>query len=416
MKKINLTEYIRKSAAQVALSESERERMKRVLSEYMAMKPMRNAPLERRAPLSYMFLSVYSFSKRSVAAVLIAGILFSGAGVSFAAESALPGDALYPIKVDVNEPVVAAFSVSSESKTLWNAERAERRLEEAAKLAFDNKLTASVEDELLARFEAHAEEAVSDVERLEEEDSSAAIDIASRFEDRLLAHEVVLEDVRNTENVRQLKDRVELKTARLAKIGKRGRLLADVSAAVATAAAPAPEVSLMMSSEAALPGQSGEPAGARTAAKGVSPDSSSGDTEGISESVRSETVVRLARTAEKELENMEKLLERMKNKISPEVLARISEDVAGARSLVTEAQRTAREGDFGSAFNFYRSSLNISAKLSVFMKAFQKSRIQEIPESSREPRSFEDEKRNDSNDNEVKSEEHDSEDREGSSD
>jgi hypothetical protein len=413
MKKINLTDYIRKSATQVSLSDSERERMKRVLSEYVAMKPMRNAPLARRAPLSYMFMSVYAFSRKSVAALLIAGILFSGAGVSFAAENALPGDALYSLKVDVNEPIVAALSVSSESKALWNAERAERRLEEAAKLASDDRLTDTLKEELEQQFDAHVENVVTDIERLETTNSPVAADIAAQLEYKLLAHEVVLKDVAHSDKVQKLKERVKTKAARLATVGNRARGGYDAATTVALAQAPtsesvaafAPEASTMtmtvaVDTEAGV--QSPEPARMKSRAMTQTDEAPHVVLE---PAVKEDVVKRFAQSAEKEFKNASKMYDRVKQRLDTEAAARIQVQLTQVGSLLSSGAEAMSQGNLDSAFNSYREASGTSAKLTVFLKAFQKLRLVEIPDEQNAGRAIEEKDNDSGNDsNEGKSE------------
>lgn len=392
MKKINLTDYIRKSAGEVSLSDAEHERMKRMLSEYMAMKPMRNAPLERRAPLSYMLLSVYAFSRKSVAALLVLAILFSGAGVSFAAENALPGDVLYPIKVDVNEPLVASISVSPESKALWNAERAERRLEEAAKLASDDKLTDEVKEELEQQFDAHVEKVVVDIERLETTNSPVAADIAAQLEYKLLAHEVVLKDVAHSDKVQKLKERVKTKAARLATVGNRARGGVDEVVTVAVAQAPtsapveasAPETSTMImtvavDTEAGV--QTPEPTRMKSGVVMQTEEASQGTPE---PTVKEDVVKRFAQSAEKEFKSASKMYGRVKQKLDADASARIHIQLTQVGSLLSSGAEAMSRGDFASAFTSYREASGTSAKLTVFLKAFQKLRLVEIPDEQNE--------------------------------
>lgn len=394
MKKINLTDYIRKSAVEVSLSDSERERMKRMLSEYMAMKPMRNAPLDRRSPLSYMLLSAYAFSRKSVAALLIAGILFSGAGVSFAAENALPGDVLYPIKVDVTEPLVASFSVSPESKALWNAERAERRLEEAAKLASDDNLTDEVKEELEQRFEAHAEKVVVDIERLEVTDSPVAADIAAQFEYKLLAHEVVLKDVAHAEKVQKLKERVKTKAARLATVGSRARGDGDQGVVVALASAPvpaaAPEAATMMMTVAVDSAADVPPPEPMLMKSRMTAPAEELPQPAPLPAVKEEVVKRFAQSAEKEFKNASKMYDRVKPKLGDDASVRVNVQLTQVRALLSSGDEAFSRGDFTSAFASYREASGISAKLTVFLKAFQKLRLVEIPDERSEEDNDED--------------------------
>ncbi len=87
--------------------------------------------------------------------VLIIAILLAG-GVSVASNNALPGDALYGVKVNVNENIREAFAFSDEAKAKAAENHAEERLEEAEKLSADGKLNEEVKADLIARFTAQA--------------------------------------------------------------------------------------------------------------------------------------------------------------------------------------------------------------------------------------------------------------------
>jgi hypothetical protein len=94
-------------------------------------------------------------------AVAIAIMVLLGGGTSIAADRALPGDALYAVKVNVNEQVRAALTFSADAKAKLNAQLAEERLREAAVLAAEGKLDAATEAELRSSFQASAAEAQS---------------------------------------------------------------------------------------------------------------------------------------------------------------------------------------------------------------------------------------------------------------
>lgn len=59
---------------------------------------------------------------------------------SYSARTSLPGDTLYPLKLNLNEQFVGLTNISPESKISWEAERAVRRIEEAVSLASHGKL------------------------------------------------------------------------------------------------------------------------------------------------------------------------------------------------------------------------------------------------------------------------------------
>ncbi len=128
----------------------------------------------------------------SIIAVLIITAL-AGGGVSAAAESALPGDALYAVKVSVNEEVRAAFTFSAERKANWEARRAERRLEEVEKLSVENRLSADARARVEANFKVFADRVAARIADFEaREDFRAAAEVSSNFETSLNAHREVL--------------------------------------------------------------------------------------------------------------------------------------------------------------------------------------------------------------------------------
>lgn len=141
-------------------------------------------------------------------------VLILGAGVGLGAENTVPGDALYPVKVGVNENVRGALIFTAEGKTEWAERRAERRLEEAEELASQGELSADVAADLEARFNAHAAQVD---ERLAEfkakENFQAAADLSSKFEASLAAHARALVLLRgegeNADSVDRIVSRVQ---------------------------------------------------------------------------------------------------------------------------------------------------------------------------------------------------------------
>lgn len=128
-----------KAATAIRMDEETRQRTRALLSEYVKMRPIRAAESATQTPHVYnrfpLFLTRHSIP--AFAAVLI--VVVSG-GTAAAAEGALPGDILYPIKIHVNEEMRATLATSPKAKADWALSRAERRLEEAATLAIAGKL------------------------------------------------------------------------------------------------------------------------------------------------------------------------------------------------------------------------------------------------------------------------------------
>ncbi len=137
----------------------------------------------------------FFYKPMPVFALVVIVALVGGGAVSFAAQGALPGAALYPIKVDFNEKVGAALQFSSEQKANYQADLAARRLEEATELASrgDGSITDTEKADIESRFQAHADKVESRIQDIEAGgDVRAAADVASRFEASLNAQEKIL--------------------------------------------------------------------------------------------------------------------------------------------------------------------------------------------------------------------------------
>lgn len=136
------------------------------------------------------FLHFNLFHKRNMFAGILAFIiLLTGGGTSYAAEAAIPGDILYPVKIEVNEKVMTALAHKEEKLADWSARQAERRLEEANKLAEQGRLNSDNSAHLAGQLKKHLEKTDDLVKKLEEKGNiQAATQINAHLRDLLLAH------------------------------------------------------------------------------------------------------------------------------------------------------------------------------------------------------------------------------------
>ncbi len=79
-------------------------------------------------------------------------ILAMSGGVVLAAEHALPGDILYPVKLNVNEKVEGVFKTTPAAKAAWQEQQAVRRLKEAETLVDQGKLDDSKRAQIEKEF------------------------------------------------------------------------------------------------------------------------------------------------------------------------------------------------------------------------------------------------------------------------
>lgn len=190
-------------AKQIEISSIKKQQMRSDLELFIENHPVMNIDASRHIlreklnkniptflELSAVKLFFNNKSKSMIATLLM--VLVLGGGTSFAAERALPGDILYPAKVNINEEVRGWLAVGNESQVEWDARRAERRLEEAEKLMAEGKLDAETEAELQTRFEKHVASFRENAEDLEEKQKAKSFEAYSNFEAALQAHERIL--------------------------------------------------------------------------------------------------------------------------------------------------------------------------------------------------------------------------------
>lgn len=114
---------IKTSLQRVRLTERERDHIRRSIptesfagEPYLLPLPSPYAKLFTRARLAFVCLVVL--------------LLATAVPATYAAEKSLPGDPLYPIKTDVIEPIIEAFTLDQRERAEKVIKNAERRLEE----------------------------------------------------------------------------------------------------------------------------------------------------------------------------------------------------------------------------------------------------------------------------------------------
>jgi hypothetical protein len=216
------------------LTPQERERMRAALVSYMEYKPARR-PNVLPSPLSGLF-----FSPRLIAAALVLAVFGSSVGVSYAAQNTLPGDWLYAIKVNVNEPLQGAFATSNAEKASWAMSVAGERVKEATALAAKGTLTGATEAELEASFSAHAQSATDAINAEASTSPEVGVEAAASYRAQLDEYGRILAQVSSLKGVQTLAlvSSVQRESDRLARIGATAETkLSTSSSNVAIAAA-----------------------------------------------------------------------------------------------------------------------------------------------------------------------------------
>lgn len=140
-------------------------RMRADLSAYADLYEIQDtqASAPRRFAFSALVLRTRTVYASALALVIIVA---GGTQVTSAAEDAVPGDILYPIKVSLTEPLALALS-GSERKAEFAAEFASRRVIEAATLSEKGKLDEKTADTLAVNFSKHVDTVTKETGALE---------------------------------------------------------------------------------------------------------------------------------------------------------------------------------------------------------------------------------------------------------
>ncbi len=173
------TQSFLSSAGELSLSGKEKSAMRAELMSFM----QNNTPrMEEAEPVTIGGMwSAFSFLlKVPVVACLM---LFLGmGGVAYAAQTALPGATLYPIKIHVLEAVAAQVALSAESRAQLQADLAIERLREARLLLSNGTLSESASTSVNENFTMHVSRMRLNLQEMNSRnEQSAAQQIEVRF-------------------------------------------------------------------------------------------------------------------------------------------------------------------------------------------------------------------------------------------
>jgi hypothetical protein len=182
------SEQFKKKADNIYLSMSEKTDLRERVVSYMEYHPLPNttkkvsgAVFNDEMPFKMVKVNTWKFFKLSAALVVILAV-----SVSYLAEKAVPGDALYAVKVGINEEMRSTLARGSYEKVVWETERLNRRISEARLLADEGRLTVEVEEQVADAVRVHSENARKEIENLKltdkDEATMASIELATALD------------------------------------------------------------------------------------------------------------------------------------------------------------------------------------------------------------------------------------------
>src|SRR3989344_5605445 len=183
-----------KDSGHIKLEKSEKDSILHYLKALMINEPVRGGGLAGHRLWSTSFYQLKLIFTKPMPIIILIAIILSG-GTSMAAERSLPGDALYSIKVGVNENVRGWLALSDEAEASLQAALATERLKEAEKLAVKNRLTAETRVIIEQNFEEHASRVENRVDKFQTGNAKKALEVNSNFQTSLEAHLRILSDI-----------------------------------------------------------------------------------------------------------------------------------------------------------------------------------------------------------------------------
>ncbi len=172
---------------------------------------MKNNPAPVESPF-WQPINTFFFRNAAVYMVLLCLAVLSG-GVIKASENSLPGDLLYPVKINVSEPLESAIIFNPVDKVNWEIEKIDLRMEEAENLAVSGNLNEENLGQIENNIDSHSAAFSDRVKEEEDKGNSQAVEDAKiNLENNMDVHIRVLDkivdktDLKDKDNIEKFKN------------------------------------------------------------------------------------------------------------------------------------------------------------------------------------------------------------------
>lgn len=194
----HLPDDLAHTSRHVRLRSGAKSRIRERLMQYLQEHPVPVQPV--LSPYQRFVDRISPFNSRfSVPAAGAFVLLLAFGGVStYAAEGALPGTVLYPVKVNVLEPMREFLATSPEAKAKRKVVVAETRLSEVEQLATQKEVTPAEGIKNQERFDRALAEAEVTIEKLSEDNPTASAEISASLDATLKVHDTVFSTLAST--------------------------------------------------------------------------------------------------------------------------------------------------------------------------------------------------------------------------
>ncbi len=329
------------------------------------------SPAAKAPRQSPYFMFAHQFMRVRVLAPLAAVLaVFAGTGTAFAARGALPGDALYAVKVSVNETVEVALATTPVAKAQVQAKLAQRRIEEAEALAAQGSLTSGTSEKLAASFETHAQAAAELADDVAKSDPDTGASLKAALDSSLAAHGAILAALGQDNGVGDASEGIAVRV--LARAGAE-RADAPARSMMRSAAAPqafmkagtAAEPAMLSANIAADAQDASTTGGASTTAAAPTPEE---DPE------RERAASKLMGRAQSAVVYVRANFNDTKDSLDASTTAQVTGKLSEIDALMVAGDEALQARDYDAADAAFAEALDASIKLSTVLIAQQKIR------------------------------------------
>lgn len=181
----NNLEKILAEASNIRLSNEEKLSIKNAVISHVQNNPIIQKPI--KSP--FRSFNLLTFRALYTIPVALFVFIMAGAGTSYVAQSSLPGDALYPVKLNVNENIESLIAVSPEAKAEIDLKQVSTRLDEAEALNVSGNLTEVKSQSLQANFSKKVESLNKNLDEVKRKgNSKKAEKVSESFEREIDEH------------------------------------------------------------------------------------------------------------------------------------------------------------------------------------------------------------------------------------
>jgi hypothetical protein len=134
--------------------------------------------------------------KMLASAFVIVILISATGGTSIVANSSVPGNLLYPVKINLNEKVETFTAISPEAKAVIEAKHIDERLSEAEILSTQNKLNDMIKSQIETKFSQDLQNTMVRIDTLDTSgNTESAKKVKANIEKSLQKHKEVVDEI-----------------------------------------------------------------------------------------------------------------------------------------------------------------------------------------------------------------------------